>query len=180
MKLHSIWFSWSYWYLVPLNLTSFYSSLEPTQYLVPLNLQYLVLLNLPSSLKPIQYLVGPWIYPVFSSVEPTWDLPSSRFPPLSWTQTPQSCRNTLTWFHAFRWTWELVFTTPGPVPQSNLKISHETTCTLPTDHFSNDQFYKWQFLKNMKIYTICKIYRRTISKVEFPKYVIFKEAISFL
>lgn len=137
-------------------------------------------LNPHSSLKPIQFIVGPWIYPVFSSVEPTWDRPSSRFPPLSWTQTPQSCRNTLTWFHAFRWTWELVFTTPGPVPQSNLEISHETTCTLPTDYFSNDQFKKWQFPKNMQIYTICKIYRRTISKVEFPKYVIFKVAISFL
>ena len=34
--------------------------------------------------------------------------PSSCFPPLSWSQTPQSCRYTLKWFHWFRWTWQRV------------------------------------------------------------------------
>jgi hypothetical protein len=83
----------------------------------------------PSSLLVMYFLYGDrkivnpflqctWFYCIL-----TWERPSSCLPPLSCTQTPQSCRYTLRWFQAFSLTWSLVRTTPGPVPQSNLKQS---------------------------------------------------------
>ena len=50
----------------------------------------------------------------------TCDLPSSCLPPLSCTQTPQSCLNTVNRFHRPKCTLLSVFTMPGPVPQSSL------------------------------------------------------------
>ncbi len=64
-------------------------------------------------------IVNPFLQCISYSIL-TWDRPSSCLPPLSCTQTPQSCRYTLRWFQAFSWTWSLVRTTPGPVPQSSL------------------------------------------------------------
>ena len=58
----------------------------------------------------------------------TWLRPSSLWPLLSCSHTAQSCLNTLRWFQLPSATCWLLLTSPGPVPQSSLKL--DTRCSI--------------------------------------------------